>query len=116
MYFSVYRNDFVEEGFTGRENESVVMKAQKDLGSSGQLEPLCAVQNMEMLSLCQAIFDVRGSGRRKNRGPQMEVNFLTSHISVRYMQVNTECAQLMIVHELCPMKEAFLDTSGLETW
>lgn len=44
----------------------------------------------------------------------MEVD-LTSHVAVRYVQVNTECAH-GVVHELCPMKEASVGTSGLETW
>lgn len=58
----------MEEGSTGWENESVVMKAQKVLQSSGELELLCAVQTMGN-HLCQVIFRVSGSGRRKNRGP-----------------------------------------------
>jgi len=42
----------------------------------------------------------------------MEVNFLTSHVAVRYMQVCTAD----VVRELCPVKKAFPDSSGLETW
>jgi len=51
MYFSGYRDSFVEEGSARQKNESVVMKAQKDLGSSGELEPLCAMQTMGNVSL-----------------------------------------------------------------
>lgn len=36
----------------------------------------------------------------------MEEGFWTSYIFMRYRQVNIECAQLVIVCELCPMKEA----------
>lgn len=114
MYFSGCRDGFIEEGSTGWENESMVTKAEKDSGSSGELEPLCATQAMGNLSLCQAIFNVSGSSRRKNRGLQMEVH-LTSHVAVRYMHVNTGCAA-GVVHGLCPTKEAFMDTSGPEKW
>lgn len=116
MYFSGYRDGFVEEGSSGWENKSVVMKAQEGFEVLGRAGASSCCADWEMLSLCQAIFHVSGSGRRKNRGPQTEVDFLTSNTSVRYTQVNTECAQLMIVHKLCPMKEALLDTSSLETW
>lgn len=56
MYLSGYRDGFVEEGSTEWENESVVMKAQKDLGSSGELEPLCAMQTMGNVILVPSDF------------------------------------------------------------
>lgn len=56
MYFSRYKDGLVEEGSTGQENESVVMKAQKDLGSLGELEPLCAMQTMGTVVLVPSDF------------------------------------------------------------
>lgn len=56
MYFSRYKDGLVEEGSTGRENESVVMKAQKDLGSLGELELLCAMQTMGTVVLVPSDF------------------------------------------------------------
>lgn len=47
MYFSGYRDGFVQEWSTGWENESVVMKVWKCLASLGELEPLFSVQSME---------------------------------------------------------------------
>lgn len=46
MYFSGYRDGFVEEGSMGQKNGSVAMKVQKHLASLGELEPLCSVQTM----------------------------------------------------------------------
>lgn len=92
MHFSGYSDGFVKGGSTNWENEPVIIKAQKDL----VIYVMC--RQWEMLSLCQASLHVSGSGRKENRDLQMKVDFLTSHISVRYTQVNTECTQLMVVN------------------